>query len=283
MKVFLGAITSIVVIVGLLLGTGFLRFRNNVNSQVEKLFSQARTGGEQIVSADMLEGLPAPVQRFMTYTGVVGKPMANTVRLKMTGRIRSGPDQPWMPFDANEFYTVSPPTFLWAARASVAGLPLMRVQDHYIDGNGRLGVNVAGLFTLEEATGNDVDQGSLMRYLNEIMWFPTAFLADNVTWEAIDNSSARVTLTDRGESVSAVLYFDDEGRMTNFVGERYWSAGTEQSELMEWSTPISAYGEFEGLRLPVAGEGVWHKNGGDAPYTYIELQITDVAYNVPAP
>ncbi|MDT8307475.1 MAG: hypothetical protein RRC07_16200, partial [Anaerolineae bacterium] len=114
--------------------------------------------------------------------------------------------------------------------------------------------------------------------LNEMMWFPTAYLGDNITWAAIDDHSARVTLTDKGESVSAVLTFDAEGRLTNFIAERYANAGTPESSLEPWSTPISAYGEFEGLRLPVAGSGVWHYESGDL--TYIELQINNLAYNV---
>jgi hypothetical protein len=127
---------------------------------------------------------------------------------------------------------------------------------------------------MDDARGADVDQGSLMRYLNEIMWFPTAFLGDNITWEAIDDDSARVTLTDRGESVSAVLTFDEEGRLANFVGERYYHAGTPESVLLTWSTPITSYGEFEGLRLPAGGHGVWHLDSGE--FTYIELEITDI-------
>jgi hypothetical protein len=265
---------------GLLLVAAILIANRRYTGEVRTLVGRARQR-EGFVTGDMLQGLPAPVQRYLTYTGVVGKPVVNTVELEMQGRIRQDEQQPWMEIVAREFYTVEPPAFTWHAATKVAGLPLVRVRDSYIAGEGNLHVSLAGLMTMSDARGTDVDQGSLMRYLNEMMWFPAAYLRENLAWEAIDDHSARVTLTDEGESVSAVLTFDEQGRLTNFIADRYANAGTPQSSLERWSTPISSYGEFEGLRLPIAGSGVWHLPSGDL--TYIELEITGIQYNVSVP
>ena len=51
-----------------------------------------------------------------------------------------------------------------------------------------------------------------MRYLSEMIWFPAAFLAWNISFEPVDDSSARVTLTDHGQTASGTLFFDKEGR-----------------------------------------------------------------------
>jgi hypothetical protein len=45
-----------------------------------------------------------------------------------------------------------------------------------------------------------------------MIWFPTAFLGDNVSFEPVDDRSARVTLTDRGTTASATMFFDEVGR-----------------------------------------------------------------------
>lgn len=37
---------------------------------------------KRIITADMLHDLPEPVQRYLTYTGVVGQPWINTVATK---------------------------------------------------------------------------------------------------------------------------------------------------------------------------------------------------------
>lgn len=125
-----------------------------------------------------------------------------------------------------------------------------------------------------------MDKASFIRYFNEIMWFPTAYLSDVVEWEPIDKNSARATITDDDLSVSAVFNFDDKGKLTNFTAKR--SRDTSGGKMVEttWSTPISEYREMAGLRLPVKGEGVWNLKSGEFPY--IRIEITDVEYNNPS-
>jgi len=269
---------SIPLFAGLIFAGGYLRFKANTNEQVRTLFAGAEQK-EQVVTPEMLEGLPQPVQRYLHYSGVVGKPLVSTVRLKQQGRIRQDESSPWMPLKAEEYYTVSPPTFVWQAGARVAGIPLMRIRDSYVAGTGRMFITAGGLFTVGDMQGAEMDQGSMMRYLNEMMWFPSAFLSDYITWEAIDDNSARVLMTGHGRQISAVITFDDRGRLTNFTGERYRDNGDGTSDLVLWSTPVTAYGEFGGISIPVQGRGVWHLESGDL--TYIELDILEVEYDRP--
>jgi hypothetical protein len=264
--------------------SGYLWFRKKVNDNVRAAFAARANETNQVVTEAMLQELPVPVQRFLTYAGVVGKPQVSSVRLKMDGRIRADSEQPWMGIAAEEYYTVDPPTFYWSAGATMGPLPipLARVRDSYdLDGRGNVHVTMLGLVTIDDAHGPEMDQGGLMRYLNEmVLWFPAATLRDNVVWEPVggEGNAARVTITDRGRSAGALVTFDDQGRITNFTGDRYRD-GENGPELVPWSTPISAYGAFAGMRLPLRGAGVWHLDGGEL--TYIELQITDIDYNTP--
>jgi hypothetical protein len=133
-----------------------------------------------------------------------------------------------------------------------------------------------GLFTVFDARGEEINQATMIRYLNEVMWFPTAFLGQNIGWEAIDDHSARVTFTDGGKRVSAEMFFDQDGRLTNFKTMRYREMEGSFS-LDPWSTPMSEYGQRAGLNLPVRGKAVWHLASGDLAYA--ELAITEVEYN----
>jgi len=45
---------------------------------------------------------------------------------------------------------------------------------------------------------------------------------------------------------------------------------------LPWSTPITAYGEFDGVKIPAGGEGRWKYETGD--FACIRLRITDVEY-----
>jgi hypothetical protein len=135
------------------------------------------------------------------------------------------------------------------------------------------------LITLADTRGHELDQGTLVRYLNEIMWFPTAALSDYIEWEAIDSGSAKATMSHQGISASAVFHFDEVGRLTNMVAQRYRTVDGGFA-LETWSTPLSDYGELNGVRLPTQGEGVWHLSSGD--FSYVRIELVDIEYNNPS-
>jgi hypothetical protein len=215
------------------------------------------------------------VQRYLEYSGVVGKPWIDTVYLKQRGRFRLGLDRPWMPMVAEETYTTDPPSLTWKARFKVAGLPLLRARDRYEGGQGHMFGKLAGLITIFDARGDELDQATMIRYLNEIMWFPTAFLGENITWQEVDDESAEVTFSDGGKSVSGRMFFDQVGRLTNFSALRYREMEGEYS-LDPWSTPMTGYGVLAGLNLPLRGQAVWNLPAGDL--VYAELEVTEVVY-----
>jgi hypothetical protein len=171
---------------------------------------------------------------------------------------------------------VQPPEFVWDATMRVAGIPVGRTRDMYHSGQGRMLVKAASLVTVADAQGVEMDQGSMMRYLSEMMWFPSAFLEDNVSFEAIDATSAHVTLTDQGKTATATVFFDSAGRLTNFVAQRYAIAGG-RSDLRTWSTPITGYGEFAGLKLPAGVKAVWKLTEGDRED--IDVTVTELQYD----
>ena len=224
----------------------------------------------------MLDPLPPPIQRYMHWTGVIGKPWINHVYLEQTGRFRMAIDRPWMPMRAAQTYTTNPPSFEWKARFKLFGLPLMRARDRYQNGHGHMYGKLAGLITIFDVRDEKLDQGAVLRYLSEAIWFPIAFLGDNMSWEAIDDHSARVTMTDAGRSVSGVLHIDEQGRPTNFTCQRYSMQGDDFT-LEAWSTPMTKYGQMAGLNLPINGAAQWKLADGD--FTYIELDITRIEYS----
>lgn len=254
---------------------------SKLGREINKVFTQHQEQTQVIVTEDMLQELPDPVKRYLVYTGVVGKPIVQTVRLKQAGKIRKDTKQAWMNFEAKEYYSVSSPGFVWIAYMIFFGCPLIRVRDYYLEGKGNILVKVYSLFTVANSEGKEMDQGAMMRYLNEMMWFPSAFLGNNVSFESIDANSARVTLTDMGKSVTATMYFDDEGKLTNFIAPRYRDIGNDKFELETWSTPIREYGEFEGLKLPLKGAGIWNLKEGDLEY--IDVTVTELKYNPDEP
>ena len=211
-----------------------------------------------VITREMVDGLPDPVARYLSHSGVVGKPAVSKVRIRQTGRMRSSNEKPWMPITAVETYSIDPPGFDWKGTVRFGGIPLIRPHDLYAGGRGHMRVTIAGLIKLWDLEGAEMDQGSLMRYLNEMVWFPTAFLGNNITWSAVDERSAQVSITDHGRAAAATMYFDELGRPTDFVAHRYRHLGKGKFSLDEWATPFTEHGELGGFRLPVAGLSLIH-------------------------
>lgn len=249
-------------------------FRNQVESETAQLLAAASTSDTSpITEADLAE-LPAPVQRWLRASGVVGTTIPSVVRITQRGEFRLGSDRSWMPLRATQYYTTDPPGFLW--NASMRMFPLIDVtgRDRYVDGNGDIEMRIASIIPVANESGGNLNDGALLRYLNETMWFPAALLLPNVTWDEIDDSSARATLANAGQSVSAVFVFDDQDRLATMTADRWNDA---EQAVLPWSTPMTGWGTFEGIEIATAGTGVW-KTGAEA-YEYIRLRITNVEYD----
>lgn len=268
-----------VVIVGALfagIAIGRNRFKRRIAGEVSRLLAQRIPRSETPVTAADLDHMPEPVQRWLRWAGAVGTRCPETVHLKQHGRFRLGPDKPWMSFSAQEHYTIHPPGFVWPARFRIAPFVTIEGRDAYMDGHGSIDMRLCGVIPVARQRGPEMDQGALLRFLNEIVWFPAAALEPYIAWDAIDASSARATITYGDVTAAAEFMFDDQGRPIDMRATRYRTVGSGYA-LSDWSTPFSAYGEFAGIRVPTAGRGVWTLEDGD--FCYVELRVDDVTWH----
>ena len=257
------------------------RFDRQVAADRRILLGRPRPAHPPLVTDEMLAGLPEPARRYLRYAGVVGRPMVDTVRIRQACRMRPSPGGMTFPLAAEQWYTVEPPGFIWNATVGPGTLPVIRGRDGYLEGRGLMTIKVGALVPFVNAAGPEMDRASLLRHLSEMPWFPSAFLRERVTWEAIDDTSVRVSITDGDLRATGVLEIDAEGRLATFRCERHAMVG-RAFELRPWTAPTYAYGEFEGLRLPVRGAAVWTlPDGTELPY--IEVELTEVEYDPSLP
>lgn len=249
-------------------------FERQLDRETGDLLAAAQAPTAITVSESDLEPLPAPVQRWLRASGVVGSRVPAVVRIQQRGEFRLGANKPWMPLDATQTYTTNPPGFLW--NASMQMMPMVDVngRDRYTEGTGDIEMRVASIYPVAKKSGGNLNSGALLRYLNEAMWFPAALVLPNVTWEPVDESSARATLSDAGQSVSAIFVFDERDRQVTMTAERWNDA---EQAMRPWSTPITAWGTFEGISMAISGTGVW--GTGDDAYEYVRVGLTSVEYD----
>jgi len=93
---------------------GLRRFDRLVKRDVEALLARATTTAEEVVvTEEMLKGLPVPVRRYLSFTGVVDTRLVSTVQLKQKGKMQPSADGTWIPLDAVQYHTVKSPGFVW--------------------------------------------------------------------------------------------------------------------------------------------------------------------------
>ena len=274
-KIVLGSVAVALILAASSVGVARRALEQRIEGDIDRLLSRGDAAESATLDEADLAGLPEPVQRWLRWSGVVGKPIPTTVRLRQEGELRVG-EFGWMPFTAEEYYATAQPAFVWKANVRMAPGITVVGQDRYIEGEGLLEMRLLGAVPVASDEGSDMDAGDLLRYLNETMWFPAGALSPYITWEAVDAASARATMVYGGASGTATFTFDQDGRLTNMVADRY---DRESGAVVPWSTPITAYGEFDGVRVPTEGEAVYARPGGD--HAYIRLTITDVDYDRP--
>lgn len=252
-----------------------LLFKQKVTSEVEELFSHEMPTS-QVVSESDLQGLPPCVQKWMTVTKVTGNERIESVIMHQKGFMRTKETQPWMPFSAQQYVTVDDPAFIWSVKAKAAPFMTIVGRDMYNNGKGEMLIKLLALITVAHASGEEVNQGSMLRYMAETIWYPSAALSPYIKWENIDKNSARATMSYKGLQASGIFHFNEQGEPINFTARRYRETDGKY-ELATWSADVGAYKEYDGIRIPSTGSITWKLNTGD--FTWYKFEIVDCKYN----
>jgi hypothetical protein len=274
MRIVFGLAAAVALLVAVVAGAT-RRFERRIDDEARALLAGAR-GDARMVEARDLDGLPAPVRRWLEVSGTVGRLRATTVRLEQRGELRTAPDKPWMPVVAEQYFSVDPPGFVWHVDARMMGVLPIAGRDRYTGGRGEMLIKLASLVTVADGAGPQVDQGALLRFLAEIIWFPSAALSKTITWEPIDAHNARATMRHGGVSASAVFTFGADGRFAAFAADRYMGGGSG-APLEKWGGSAEAWAAIRGVDIPVRGKVTWKLAAGD--FDYFRWEIADVEVN----
>lgn len=237
---------------------GNLLWKRATKNAVRRLGPGSSTAAG-VFSRAQLEGLPAPVIRYFDFALTPGQWLLRGARLAHKGFFRGGLDEPWSPFASVQHFSVQPPGFVWDASIHLAPLLNVRVRDSYIGGTGGMHGKIAALVPVVHQNGGAaLNAGALHRLLAEMVWLPTALLPGRgVTWTAIDDTTARATLSDAGTSVWLDFQFNATGEIVRVsTPERYRDVeGTAVPT--PWVGTFRSYQEVDGMRVPAEGEVEW--------------------------
>jgi hypothetical protein len=228
-------------------------------------------------SAGVPADLPATVQRYFRFALTPGQRLVRTARVEHEGEFRTALTSDWSPFRSVQVVSSDPPGFVWDAKIAMLPVGGIRVRDHYLLGSaGMLGLMAGVVAVVDQEGSPELASGALHRYLAEAVWLPTALLPrSGVRWEGADDSTARVTLTDSGITVSMDVHFGALGEIVRVEAERYRDVNG-----VGVRTPFVAhfrdYTQVEGMRIPMSGEVEWILPEGR--FTYWKGRVTGIEY-----
>jgi hypothetical protein len=253
------AITVVLLVVSLGIAAIYGRYRWQLDTDRlrTKLTNGRRTIESEIYNPKEIEDLPAPVQRFFKTVLKDGQAIVAAVKLSQQGQFNLNEmEDKWSPFTATQLVTTQRLGFDWDARIQMAPGLTAFVHDTYLLGEGSLHASLLGLFTVAKMHGApENNQGELLRFFAEALWYPTALLpSQGVRWEAIDDNSARATLTDGATTASAVFQFNAEGTIETFRAEARYR---DKLTAMPWGGRFWDYAVRDGMLIPLEGEVGW--------------------------
>lgn len=204
----------------------------------------------------MLAGLPDPAQRYLRHAIEPGTPLARSVRIGMTGRMKPSPDAKFVELQANERLTPER-GFCWDARTSMYGIPL-RVIDRYEQSRAEVSVRLFGFLPMRTERGDDVARSTRGRIAGESVWIPSLLLpVMGAEWEAIDDRRARVTVTADRERIPLTLHVDDDGALLEIKMMRHGDIGVEKFQALPYGFFVQEEATFSGYRIPASIRGGW--------------------------
>jgi hypothetical protein len=271
-----GTIANVLILIPVVVAGAHARFSRRIDGEVQTLFTRQSKVRPPVVQREELDRLPLPVKEWLESCGAVGLERAHTVRLTQRGDLRTGPNQPFMHARAQQYFGVDEPGFIWKVETTMMKIIPITGCDRYFGGEGETLIKVASLVNVADGKDEKIVLGAMLRFLGEIVWFPSAALSSYIDWESMDETHAKATMRHGGREVSAEFAFDQRGRVTSIRADRYFQGGPE-AKLTPWVVHMTTWHVMRGVEVPVRGNVVWKLPSGD--FEFYQWEILDIETN----
>jgi hypothetical protein len=174
-----------------------------------------------------------------------------------------------------QLFTADPPGFVWHGSVTLGPGLWVDARDMLASGTGSMLVMLDDTVMLADAHGPQLDQGSALRLLAELVWYPTAlFDRRSVTWAEVDASHARATLHLDGIQVTGLFEFGSDGLPVGMTADRFDDKGV----LRQWAGTYRDWRSVAGMRVPFEATVSWLL---DPVYEYVHWHVDAMEYDAP--
>ncbi|MDM8535052.1 hypothetical protein QUF55_10170, partial [Clostridiaceae bacterium HSG29] len=233
---------------------------------------------DDVIDKSELEKLPKSLRKYMNYVGVIGKKRISHFKVIYDGEMKLDRNKPWASVAGEQYTFMDTGTRLFYMKMNYKKLPIYGLH-HFNKEDASMVIKILDIFKVVDESGEYLKKAETVTYFNDMCLFaPSTLLNADIVWKELDDRRVEGTLTHDNVKVSAILYFDDEGKLINFTSEdRYKSEKGGELQKCIWSTPVKEYDNYNGLNLISSGEAIWHDSEED--FSYIKLRIKDIIVN----
>ncbi len=245
----------------------------SMKETVMKMYENIEVKNVEKITEKDIEHLPEVVQNYLRHTNIIGKEKIKAVRLKQGGDFRLKPDENFRTMTAEQYFNIDSMEFYWKGNVSI-----ITAIDKFINGDGSMVVKLFGLFKVAEMNCPEVNQGEMIRFLAEGVWFPSMFVNDYITWESLRHNAAKATIKYADISATVVFYFNEKYEVEKIAAKRYMEKdGTFL--LKDWEIQILSYKKFNDVLIPNKSKVIWKLADGD--FCWYKPEIFEIEYNKP--
>ena len=224
----------------------------------------------------MVADLPEPARRYFAYTIQPGTPLLPVAVIEMTGEFSLGTkdDPRYQPMEARQILA-APEGFVWAMRTR-AGMPVSGS-----DSASWTRFRIFGIVPVGRLGGDpDHTRSAFGRYVAEAtIWAPAALMpGPGVSWSAVGEDTARVTIVHGALEQAVDVTVDEEGRPTDVSFQRWSDANPEKvHRLQPFGAVMSDFRDVGGYRLPFRVEA-GNMFGTDAYFPFFRADVTGISF-----
>lgn len=272
-----GTLPNIVILFASMVSFGSYNFHKLVERETIHILSQNKILNENVITQDDIKDLPEAVKNWLRHSGAIGKPFINIGKVMQKAEMKMNPEQSnWLTATAIQYTTIDHPAFIWTVDVKMNDLLHFKGRDKFKNGKGEMVIKMNSLINVVNEQGEKLDEGTIQRFLGEMVWFPSLALSPYITWEKINDSTAKATMTYKGTTGSGIFYFNSDGDVTKYSALRFKGNKTD-AKRQEWIMLIEDYKIFEGIKVPAKMTATWKLDEGD--WTWLKLEVTDINYN----